>query len=98
VRTSSVKAMTTYLSAFVAGALGTWDDLEPEVESAHLSAHRLSASHQGEAKVSAHFFSSNREPTADQLTPLERATEFIRSLRSGATERFMRAAAVLRPM
>jgi hypothetical protein len=36
--------------------------------------------------------------TADQLTPLERATAFIRSLRSGATERFMRAAAVLRPM
>ena len=36
-----------YLSAFLAGALETWDELEPEVESAHLSADCLSASDQG---------------------------------------------------
>jgi hypothetical protein len=38
-----------YLSAFVAGALETWDELEPEVESAHLSADCLSASDQDDA-------------------------------------------------
>jgi hypothetical protein len=52
----------------------------------------------GIALEDGHLSLEQRGTSADQLTAWERETASIRSLRSGETERFMRAAAVLRPM